>query len=55
MITLADIRAARERVAPVVRGTPVDSSATLSRLAGRPVLFKPEHLQRTGSFKVRGA
>lgn len=55
MITLADIRAARQRVAPVVRATPVDTSATLSRLAGRTVLFKPEHLQRTGSFKIRGA
>ena len=55
MITLADIRAARERVAPVVRPTPVDASTTLSRLAGRPVLLKPEHLQRTGSYKIRGA
>ncbi|HUP85814.1 MAG TPA: threonine ammonia-lyase [Acidimicrobiales bacterium] len=55
MITLADIRAARERVAPVVRRTPVDASTTLSRLAGRSVLLKPEHLQRTGSYKIRGA
>ncbi|MBW3614369.1 MAG: threonine ammonia-lyase [Actinobacteria bacterium] len=35
--------------------TPVDTSTTLSRMAGRPLLFKPEHLQRTGSFKIRGA
>jgi threonine dehydratase len=55
VITLADIRAARERVAPVVRPTPVDGSRSLSELAGRPVLVKPEHLQRTGSFKIRGA
>jgi threonine dehydratase len=55
VITLADIRAARERVAAVVRRTPVDHSTTLSALAGRPVLLKPEHLQRTGSYKVRGA
>jgi threonine dehydratase len=55
MITLADIRAARERVAPVLRRTPVDGSRSLSDLAGRPVLVKPEHLQRTGSFKIRGA
>jgi threonine dehydratase len=55
VITLADIRAARERVAPVVRRTPVDASRSLSELAGRPVLVKPEHLQRTGSFKIRGA
>ena len=55
MITLADIRAARERVAPVVRRTPVDGSRTLSEVVGRRVLVKPEHLQRTGSFKIRGA
>jgi threonine dehydratase len=55
VITLADIRAAHERVAPVIRATPVDTSATISRLAHREVLVKPEHLQRTGSFKIRGA
>jgi len=55
VITLADIRAARERVAPVLRPTPVGGSASLSDLAGRPVVVKPEHLQRTGSFKIRGA
>ena len=35
--------------------TPVYSSETLSRLAGRPVLLKAENLQRTGAFKIRGA
>ncbi len=39
----------------MVRPTPVDRSESLSRLAGRPVLLKPEHQQRTGAFKVRGA
>jgi threonine dehydratase len=33
----------------------VDRSDTLSRLADRPILLKPEHRQRTGSFKIRGA
>jgi threonine dehydratase len=55
LVTLADIEAARERVAPVLRPTPVRRSDTLSALAGRPVILKPEYLQRTGSFKVRGA
>ena len=55
MIGLPDIEAARERVAGVVRPTPLDRSDTFTRMAGRPVLLKPEHLQRTGSFKVRGA
>ena len=53
--TLADIRSARERLAGVARTTPVYRSETLSRLAGRTVWLKAENLQRTGSFKVRGA
>ena len=55
MITLADIKAARECVAPVIRATPLDRSDSLTRLAGREVWLKPEHLQRTGSYKIRGA
>jgi threonine dehydratase len=55
MISLADIEAARDRVAGVIRPTPVDHSHSLSRLAGREVLLKPEYRQRTGSFKIRGA
>jgi threonine dehydratase len=55
LVTLADVREARERVAAVLRATPVDRSDTLSRLAGRPVLLKLEQQQRAGSFKVRGA
>src|ERR687891_87484 len=53
--TLADIEAARARIAPLVRATPVSSSETLGRRSGRPVLLKAENLQRTGSFKIRGA
>jgi threonine dehydratase len=53
--TLADIRSARERLAGVARTTPVYRSETLSRLARRTVWLKAENLQRTGSFKVRGA
>jgi threonine dehydratase len=55
LVTIDDIRAARERVTGVIRETPVDRSETLSTLAGRPVILKPEHRQRTGSFKIRGA
>jgi threonine dehydratase len=55
LVTVEDVRSARERVAGVVRATPVDRSETLSQLAGRPVVLKPEHRQRTGSFKIRGA
>jgi len=55
LITLEDLLAARDRVGPIIRSTPIDRSESLSRMAGRPVLLKPEQRQRTGSFKVRGA
>jgi threonine dehydratase len=55
LVTLEDIVEARRRIAGVVRPTPLDRSTTLSRFAGRPIALKPEHLQRTGSFKIRGA
>ncbi|HVL28818.1 MAG TPA: threonine ammonia-lyase [Acidimicrobiales bacterium] len=55
MVTIEDIRQAAERVAGVIRPTPLDRSDNLSRFLGRPVALKPEHLQRTGSFKIRGA
>jgi threonine dehydratase len=53
--TLADVEAARGRLAGIARETPVYPSETFSRLARRPVLLKAENLQRTGSFKIRGA
>ena len=52
---LPEIERAREVIAGVARVTPVYPSETFSRLVGRPVLVKVEALQRTGSFKVRGA
>ena len=52
---LPEIERARERLDGVARVTPVFPSETLSRLAGRPVILKAENLQRTGSFKIRGA
>jgi threonine dehydratase len=50
-----EVDAAARRLEGVARPTPLYRSATLSRLAGRDVLLKAENLQRTGSFKVRGA
>lgn len=55
MIDRADVEEAADRVAAVVRPTPVHSAHAISRVVGRPVLLKPEHRQRTGSFKIRGA
>ena len=53
--TLSEIEEARGRVEGIARVTPVYGSETLSKLAGRDVCLKAENLQRTGSFKVRGA
>jgi threonine dehydratase len=52
---LPEIEAARRRLEGVARVTPVYRSDTVSRLVGREVHLKAENLQRTGSFKVRGA
>jgi threonine dehydratase len=55
VIDLRDIEEARATVGPVLRMTPVTTSHSLSELTGRQVLLKGEQLQRTGSFKIRGA
>lgn len=54
-IPVERIRAARARALGLIKVTPLDPSATLSRICGRPILLKLENLQKTGSFKVRGA
>ncbi len=52
---LAAVRAAAARVAGLAHRTPAMTCDTLDRLAGRRVVFKCENLQKTGSFKYRGA
>ena len=54
-VTIAEVEAARERLAGVARETPLYPTETFSRLCGRQVVLKAENLQRTGSFKIRGA
>ena len=54
-VELADVQAARTLLEGVSRTTPLEGSRPLSRLVGGPVWLKCENLQRTGSFKVRGA
>lgn len=54
-LTLGDVLAARERIAGHVRPTPLLPSAALEALVGGDVYLKCENLQRTGSFKIRGA
>lgn len=55
MIYLEDVQAAALRIAPYIHRTPVFTSQGLDRLLGRQLFFKAEHLQKTGSFKARGA
>jgi len=53
--TLADVRAAAERIRGFAHRTPVMTSETLDKLAGRRVFLKCENLQKIGAFKYRGA
>lgn len=54
-VTFDDIRAARERASGLARRTPLLPSSALSAATGAHVSLKCENLQRTGSFKIRGA
>jgi threonine dehydratase len=54
-VTADDVAAARPAVETIARRTPVLSSRTISERAGGVVALKAENLQRTGSFKIRGA
>jgi threonine dehydratase len=54
-LAAGDARRAREVVSEVARHTPVLTSRSLSDACGGRVLLKAENLQRTGSFKLRGA
>lgn len=53
--TLGDIREAHRRISPHIHFTPVFTSASLDAVAGARLFFKCENLQKTGSFKARGA
>src|SRR5206468_8396152 len=51
----AAIERARAAIGDVAKHTPVLPSVTLSDRCGAPIVVKAENLQRTGSFKIRGA
>ncbi len=53
--TIEDIRAARERLKPHIRHTPLLRAEKIEPAAGCQVYLKPETLQITGAFKIRGA
>lgn len=55
MLSLDDVLAARDHVAAVARWTPLEYSHSFSERSGAEVHLKFENLQRTGSFKIRGA
>jgi threonine dehydratase len=54
-VTLKDVEEAARVLQGVARRTPLDTSRTLSELSGMDLFLKMENLQRTGSFKLRGA
>lgn len=54
-VILDDVLGARKMLSGVARLTPMEGSRHLSALVGSPVHLKCENLQRTGSFKLRGA
>jgi len=55
VVTFADIEAARERIAGAVYYSPCQHSIPLSEITGMEIFCKLDNLQRTGSFKERGA
>ncbi|WP_296647272.1 threonine ammonia-lyase [Romboutsia sp. 13368] len=54
-VTLQDIKNARETIKDIVKKTDILESAKLSSMTGANVFYKCENLQKTGSFKLRGA
>lgn len=55
VLSLSQIQAARQRIAPCIRRTPLTPNATLSERLRTNVYVKLEVFQKTGAFKVRGA
>lgn len=55
MISIVDVKEARERISNIVYRTPILQSEQLSQICGNQIFLKSEHLQKTGSFKIRGA
>ncbi len=53
--SLDEIEAARAIVGLVAQPTPIETSRYLTEVIGSPVILKCENLQRTGSYKIRGA
>jgi threonine dehydratase len=54
-VTLADIQQARERISPHIQPSPLLRTRTIGEMSETRLWLKAENLQRTGSFKIRGA
>lgn len=54
-VTIDDIRAAAQRIAPIAQRTPVWRSRSCDERSGMEIHFKCENLQKGGAFKIRGA
>lgn len=54
-VTLQDIQKARETIKDIVKKTDILESVKLSKMTGANIFYKCENLQKTGSFKIRGA
>lgn len=54
-ISLNNIRQAAERISGIIRRTPVLTSSSINKMCGKNVFLKAENMQKTGSFKIRGA
>ena len=55
MVTVEDIKVAKQVIEDYVHRTPILTSSLLDEISGNTVFLKSEHLQKTGSFKIRGA
>lgn len=55
MIRLEEIEQAKEQIKDIAKVTPVITSKQLNEKTGKQIYLKGEHLQKTGSFKIRGA
>lgn len=55
MITVKNIQQANEQISDIINSTPILRSTALSSICGNEIFLKGEHLQKTGSFKIRGA
>src|SRR5690625_2418580 len=55
MITLMDVKQAREMIQSNIKETPIFTSEQLTAFCSNQIFLKGEHVQKTGSFKIRGA